>query len=452
MPTSDTITLEHSPTARGPRTTTLAVGGMTCGNCARHVTEALQGVVGVSSAAVSLEGQRAAVRWQADAAENVEAAIKAVEAAGFDAKVMDASAPDQAHHRLAGWQLNLWLGVPATAVLMLGDWVFGLGMTPWFRWFAFGLAGVVQVFAGARFYLGAWRQFKARSSSMDTLVALGSTTAFGYSTWALLSGYGGHLYFMEAAAIITLISVGHWLESLVSVRASSALRKLLNLAPAMARRRLPDGSEAEVPIAELKPGDVVVLRPGDRVATDGKVSDGESAVDESMLTGESVPADKAPESPLYAGTLNLNGSLLMRVTATGEQTALAQIIAAVQRAQTSRANIQRLGDRVSNVFVPLVIAVALAAGLWWGLAPEAARAVHAWLGQFIWFAHPPEGPIAAAFITAAAVLIIACPCAMGLATPAAIMAGANAAAQRGILIRDGVALEKAGNVSTVPAR
>jgi Cu+-exporting ATPase len=422
---------------------------MTCNNCARHVTEALQGVAGVSSATVSLEEERASVRWQADAPENVEAAIKAVEAAGFEAKVRDAGAPDHARHRLAGWQLNLWLGIPATALLMLGEWAFRLDMTPWFRWFSFALAGVVQVFAGARFYRGAWNQLKVRSSNMDTLVALGSTTAFGYSAWALLSGYGGHLYFMEAAAIITLISTGHWLESLVSVRASSALRKLMNLAPAKARRRLPDGTEVEVPIAELEAGDVVVLRPGDRVATDGKVLEGDSAVDESMLTGESTPVDKAPKSPLYAGTLNLNGALQLRVTATGEATALAQIIAAVQRAQTSRANIQRLGDRVSNVFVPLVIAVALAAGLWWGLAPASANAVHAWLAHFIWFAPTPAGPLAAAFITAAAVLIIACPCAMGLATPAAIMAGANAAARRGILIRDGVALERAGNVSTV---
>ena len=307
----------------------------------------------------------------------------------------------------------------------------------------------MQVFAGARFYRGAWGQLKVGRSNMDTLVALGSTTAFAYSAWALFSGLGGHVYFMEAAAIITLISLGHWLESRVSARASSALRQLLDLAPALARRRDPDGAETEVPVAELRAGDLVVLRPGDRVPTDGEVVEGDSAVDESMLTGESVPVDKTAGSRLYAGTVNLNGRLVMRVTATGEETALAHIIAAVQRAQTSRANIQRLGDRVSSVFVPLVVAVALAAGLCWGLAPDWTRHVHDSLARFLWSAHLPEGPLAAAFIIAAGVLIIACPCAMGLATPAAIMAGSNAAAQRGILIRDGVALEKAGQVTAV---
>jgi Cu+-exporting ATPase len=167
-----------------------------------------------------------------------------------------------------------------------------------------------------------------------------------------------------------------------------------------------------------------------------------------MLTGESAPVDKRSKSKLYAGTINLNGRLVMRVTATGESTALANIIAAVQRAQTSRANIQRIGDRVSNVFVPVVVAIAIGAGLWWGLAPESAGHVHHLLQSFLWPTHPPGG-VAAGFIIAAAVLIIACPCAMGLATPAAIMAGANAAARRGILIRDGVALEKAGEVTAV---
>jgi len=284
---------------------------------------------------------------------------------------------------------------------------------------------------------------------MDTLVALGSTTAFVYSVWALFSGYGGHLYFMESAAIITLISVGHWVESRVSLRASAALRHLLELAPQRARRKNLDGSETEVPVAEVRVGEFVILRPGDRMPTDGEVVEGESAVDESMLTGESVTVEKKSGSQIYAGTINSNGRLLMRVTATGEQTALAHIIAAVQRAQSSRANIQRLGDRVSSVFVPIVTVIALAAGLWWGLAPESAHHVHAWLSHYLWPAHPPVGNLAAGFIIAAAVLIIACPCAMGLATPTAIMAGSNAAAQRGILIRDGVALEKAGEVTAV---
>jgi Cu+-exporting ATPase len=465
--------------ANSDNRTELSVTGMTCGNCARHVTEAIQSVPGVQSATVSLDSEHATVRWTNGVTPDPPALIHAIEEEGYGAKPLAEVAHNHDHdgHRLAGWQLNLWIGVLGTAPLMIGEWIFHWGLTPWFQWCSFVLAGIVQVFAGGKFYRGAWNQLKVRSSNMDTLVALGSTTAFAYSAWALLSGAGGHLYFMEAAAIITLVSIGHWMESRVTARASSALRKLLNLAPPTARRLVgsstasnksgtassfspldlrtfkpvaaPPTSEEEIPVAQLNIGDVVVLRPGDRVPTDSEVVEGDSAVDEAMLTGESAPADKKIGSELYAGTVNLNGRLLMRVTATGEATALAHIIAAVQRAQTSRANIQRIGDRVSSVFVPVVVAVAIAAALWWGLAPDSARQVHDWLAPLLWHAPPAATALAAAFITASAVLIIACPCAMGLATPAAIMAGSNAAAQRGILIRDGAALEKAGEVTAV---
>ena len=460
--------------------TGLLVKGMTCGNCARHVTAAIQGVSGVRNATVSLENKNATVRWNPGAQQNVPAVIEAVKNAGYEAKEIQADACGascscmDAKHK--SWQWNLILGIAVTVLLMIGEWVFGLVMTPWFQWLSFALAGVVQIFAGAQFYRGAWNQLKIGSSNMDTLVALGSTTAFGYSAWALLAGAGGHVYFMEAAAIITLISVGHWIEARVSDKAGGALKSLLNLAPQTARRvqssefrvrssagsfdlrtasfsnsalRTPSSTlEEEVPVSELKIGDRVVLKPGDRVPVDGVVVDGESAIDEAMLTGESVPADKKSGGELFAGTVNLNGRLVMRVTATGETTALAHIIAAVQRAQTSRADIQRLGDRVSSVFVPIVVAIAIAAALWWGLAPESAGHVHDWLAQFLWHSHLPVGA-GTALMIAAAVLIVACPCAMGLATPAAIMAGANAAARRGILIRDGVALEKAGKITAV---
>ncbi len=495
--------------------TELSVSGMTCGNCARHVTEAIQSVPGVSSATVRLDAQRASVRWARDGKQDVHALVRAIEQEGYAAKVVDAN--DKGEERLAQWHINLVIAVFGTVPLVLGEWIFGQSMMLWFQWFSFALASIVQIFAGAQFYRGAWNQLKVRSSNMDTLVALGSTTAYAYSVWALFSGHRVHLYFMEAASIITLISVGHWVESRVSVRASDALRKLLDLAPQTARRlatngnpsrepfapplphfaaeketnnrriellnpnvakafslsspneeragvRSPQGTkgilfplppkvygentEEEVPVSELKINDLIALRPGDRVPTDGKVTDGNSAVDEAMLTGESKPVDKSSGSELYAGTVNLNGRLVMRVTATGEETALAHVIASVQRAQTSRANIQRLGDRVSSVFVPVVVLIALATGLWWGLAPDSAAQVHAWLGKFLWHSHL-EVTSATAFITAAAVLIIACPCAMGLATPAAIMAGSNAAARRGILIRDGVALEKAGRITAI---
>ena len=431
------------------RQTRLTIDGMTCGNCARHVTDALQGVPGVRSANVRLDANQATVRWEPDTTPNEAAVIAAVEKEGFVAQVLDDRTKDQPAHRASGWGLNLGFGIPVTLVLMLGEWGLGLERVPWFKWCSFGLAAVVQVVAGARFYRGAWAQLKAGNSNMDALVALGSTTAFAYSVWALLARPGQHVYFMEAAAIITLISAGHWMESRVSLRASSALQKLLTLAPALALKRNGDGTETQVPVSDIGSGDVIVLRPGDRIPTDAVVLDGSSAVDESMLTGESVPVDKKLGIEIYAGTINLNGRIVARVTATGEETALSHIVAAVQRAQTSRANIQRLGDRVSSIFVPLVVGVALAAALFWGLAPGSATLAHNWLGQFLWHAQPPESGFTAAFIIAAAVLIIACPCAMGLATPAAIMAGSNAAAQRGILIRDGVALEKAGKVSAV---
>lgn len=438
---------ESARRAKAP-STTLAISGMTCGNCARHVTEALQSVPTVQSASVSLDVQKASVRWKTTEPD-IQGVLKAVEEAGYSAKVEEVSQAPEGLKKMASWHLTLWVGVAGTAVLMIGEWVFGLAMTPWFRWLAFAIATVVQVFAGAPFYRGAWTQLKLGRSNMDTLVALGSTTAYAYSAWALLAGTGHHLYFMEAAAIISLISLGHWLEARMSVRASGALRQLLDLAPAMARRLNADGTEMEVPARELDTDDLVVLKPGDRVPTDARVVEGQSAMDESMLTGESIPVDKGPGASVYAGTTNMNGRLVVKVTATGEETALAQIIAAVQRAQTSRADIQRLGDRISSVFVPVVVSIAIAAALWWGLAPESARAVHAWFATFLWPAHVPATTLAAALIIAASVLIIACPCAMGLATPAAIMAGSNAAASRGILIRDGVALEKAGKVSTV---
>jgi Cu+-exporting ATPase len=455
-----------------PVTTELHVSGMTCNNCARKVTAAAQNLPGVHSVTVSLEAKRASVRWNSVVEKNVPAVLDAIAKAGYDAREISTDQTGGLESDPHHWQWNLVAGLTVTAVLMAGEWILGLALVPWFQWLAFALAGVIQIFCGAQFYRGAWRQFRAGQSNMDTLVALGSTTAFGYSAWALLSGAGGHVYFMDAAAIISLVSAGHWIEARVSEQSSGALKSLLNLAPQTARRlerrppvraegdhpetrRAADrrsdaglADEAEVPLATLIIGDLIVLRPGDHVPVDGVVCEGESSVDEAMLTGESVPAEKKSGGELSAGTVNLNGRLVMRVTATGESTALAHIIAVVQRAQSSRAGIQRLGDRISNVFVPVIVGIALAAGWWWGLAPESAGRVHDWLAQILWHAHAPVGA-AAGFIIAAAVLIIACPCAMGLATPAAIMASANAAARRGILIRDGVALEKAGTITAV---
>lgn len=423
--------------------TEFEIDGLTCGNCARHVADAIQAVPEVRSAAVSLERRRAVVRW--NGSENVPAVLLAVQNAGYAAKQTEAAVP--APH--SDWHWALWVGIIVTAILMAGKWIFHIEMVRWFQWVSFVLTGIVQIYSGAQFYRGAWRQLKVAGTNMDTLVALGSSTAFAYSAWALITGVHGHLYFMEAAAIITLVSLGHWIEARVSERAGSAIKSLLNLAPQTAQIifRQPERTH-EIPVSELRANDEILLRPGDRVPVDGIVVEGESIVDESALTGESRPAEKNIGRELFAGTVNLNGWLAMRVTATGEETALAHIIAAVQRAQMSRANIQRLGDRVSAFFVPAVLLIALAAGLWWGLAPGSAHSVHRFLGHILWYSHPPIG-VAAGFMIAAAVLIVACPCAMGLATPAAIMAATNAAARHGILIRDGVALEKAGQITAL---
>ncbi|PAW82760.1 MAG: heavy metal translocating P-type ATPase [Pedosphaera sp. Tous-C6FEB] len=438
--------------AAEPSPTEFSVRGLNCQNCVRKATAALEAVPGLASVVVSLEQSRVTLRWQPNAAPSTDRIIRALQTAGFEAEPIRQSAIGNRQSPwspLAGWQFNVAFGGAVTLLLLLGEWVFRLGMERWFQWLAFALALPVQAVCGARFYLGAWRQLRVGSSNMDTLVALGSTTAFGFSTWALFTGWPGHLYFMEAAAIITLISVGHWLEARMSARAAGALKALLNLAPPTARRLDATGAESEIPVAQLKVADRVALRPGDRVPVDGEVLEGQSAVDESMLTGESLPVEKSPGAKLYGGTVNQNGRLVLRVTATGDATALAQIIAVVQRAQSSRANIQKLGDQVSAVFVPIVVLVALGTGLWWGLAYEHALRTAATLLPWLRPEHFPTSPLAAAFIHAAGVLIVACPCAMGLATPAAIMAGVNAAARRGILIRDGAALEKSGRITAV---
>ncbi|HOA61154.1 MAG TPA: cation-translocating P-type ATPase [Verrucomicrobiota bacterium] len=439
-----------------------SITGMTCQGCARNATQAIQGVAGVANAVVDLTAARATVWWEPGRTADDKAVVAAVQRAGFGATALDAenvdvpgTSGDRASHGievwspLAGWRFNVVVGGAVTLVLMVGEWVLGLGMTRWFQWLAFGLALPVQIACGSRFYRGAFNQLRVGKANMDMLVALGSTTAFVYSTWGLFAGAPTHLYFMEAVGILTLISLGHWLEAAATARASAALRSLIELAPPKARRLGPDGAESAVPVATLVIGDRILLAPGDRVPTDGEVIDGESALDESMLTGESMPVEKRAGAKVYAGTINGSGRLVARVTAIGEDTALANIIAVVQRAQNSRAMIQKLGDRVSAVFVPAVVLVAIATGLWWGLdyasAQETAGRVMAWL----WAVTLPATPLAAAFIHAAAVLIVACPCAMGLATPAAIMAGANAAARRGLLIRDGAALEKSGRITAV---
>ena len=430
--------------------TMLRVSGMTCSNCARHVGEVLRAISGVASVEVTLETSSVQVDWKVGTTANDSALISALKKAGYSSTInRPTDAPKSSWSLGGGWKLNVVLGLSATLPMVVAEWFFGLGADRRYLLGAFALSSVVQIVCGVRFYHGAWLQLRSGSSNMDTLVSLGSTAAYLFSVWGLVAGWHGHLYFMDAAAIITLISLGHFLEARVSARAESSLRALLKLAPDRARRLDSDGVETDVPVSLLHPGDRLVLRAGDRVPTDAEVTEGHSTVNEATLTGESLPVDKGVGAKVFGGTLNESGRLVVRVTAMGDETALAQIIKVVRRAQSSRANIQRLGDRVSNIFVPVVIMIAILTGFWWGLFPENAHAVANFFAVFLWAPHVPESALASAVFHATAVLIIACPCAMGLATPIAIMAGTNAAARRGILIRDGGALEKSGTITTI---
>jgi Cu+-exporting ATPase len=406
-------------------TSVLKIGGMTCQNCARHVREALQEVPGVDYAEVDLDAGRASVKAAGDGPA-LQALVDAVGRAGYSAEAEKTKAAKPSPG--AAWKWNAIGALSVSGALMLIEYAGRPAMHGWFAWFSFAMVLPVQILCGWRFYRGAWQQLLVGQANMDALVALGSTAAFLLSVCGLFAPeVVHHLYFSEAAMILGLISLGHYLEARVGERAAGALRQLMRLAPQQARRLAADGSEETVPIATLAHGDRVILSPGDQAPADGEIADGESAIDESMLTGESAPVEKSIGAKVYAGTVNQDGRLILRVTGLGEETALARIIEVVRRAQGSRATIQRIGDKVSSIFVPVVILVAAATALGYGM----------------------HGRWEPGIINAAAVLIVACPCAMGLATPAAIMAGTNAAAKAGILVRDGTALEKCGRVTTV---
>jgi P-type Cu+ transporter len=404
----------------------LGIGGMTCASCVTRVEKALRKVPGVMDASVNLATESARVRYVP--ADQMEARLRrAVRDAGYEPRAAQEPSPQDLSPWAgfapvaAGIALSLPLLLP-----MLGGF-FGLDwMLP--AWVQFVLATPVQFILGARFYKAGWHALKAFTGNMDLLVAIGTTAGWGLSTWLWLSAGGMHLYFEASAVVVTLVLLGKFLEARAKRQTTAAIRALHALRPETAHVLQRSDEEADVPVAEVLAGDRLVVRAGERIPADGTIEQGRTQVDESMLTGEPLPVAKAEGARVTGGSINGEGRVVMAVTAVGSETVLAQIIRLVEDAQAAKAPIQRLVDQVSAVFVPVVLAIGLVTLLgWW------------WAGA----------GIEAALIHAVAVLVIACPCALGLATPAAIMAGTGVAARHGILIKDAQALELAHKVDTV---
>jgi P-type Cu+ transporter len=405
----------------------ISIRGMTCASCVARVERALKKVPGVQEASVNLATESARVLASG---ENIDAQLRrAVRDAGYEpCEAAAIEAPDAgpwAGFAPVAWGLALCLPL---VVPMLGDLFGKHWMLP--AWQQFALATPVQFILGARFYKAGWHALKAGTGNMDLLVAVGTTAAWALSCWLWWRAEPGemlHLYFESAAVVIALVLLGKWLEARTKRQATAAIRALHALRPALAH--LQRGTdEVDVPVSELLPGDMLIIKPGERVPADAQVLEGHSQLNESMLTGESMPVAKDMGSQLTGGSVNGDGRLLARVAAVGAESVLSRIIRLVEDAQAAKAPIQRLVDRVSAVFVPVVMLLALATLLGW-LAVGAG--------------------FETALIHAVAVLVIACPCALGLATPAAIMAGTGVAARHGILIKDARALELAHQVTVV---
>ena len=428
----------------------LAVTGMTCAACVGRVERALQGADGVVEATVNLATERATVRY-APRATRPAALAEAVRQSGYgvvepeagaSAEDAERAARDAEHGRLrrrllwaAGLSLPLVLLEMLPMVIPGGmAWVDGLVPTQ-VRWLvSFALATAVQFGPGLRFYRAGWAAARSGSPDMNTLVALGTSAAYGYSVVAtflpgVLPPDAVHVYYEASAVIITLVLLGKWIEGRAKGRTSQAIRALLQLRPDTARV-VRDGAEVEVPVAEVGVGDLVRVRPGERIPVDGVVAEGSTYVDESMVTGEPVPVEKGEGAEVVGGTVNQSGSVVVETGAVGADTVLAQIVRLVEEAQASRPAIQALADRVVAVFVPVVLALAaLTAGVWLSVGPEPA--------------------LTYALVAAVSVLIVACPCAMGLATPVSVMVGTGKAAERGVLFRRGEALQSLSEVEVV---
>lgn len=447
----------------------LTVNGMDCASCVAHVRKAAEKTGAVQACDVNLARGRAVVRFN-PAKINPDQIAAAISDAGYPSTPeRDTDSPaaleeQRLHthqHDARAWLLRavagvlLWFPVEAT------HWIIRLIYgehanhgTNWMTWTALITSTIAIIYVGAGFYRSAFKALKRLTSNMDTLIALGASVAYGYSLVALI-GFLLHwwvalpeLYFMEATGLLALISLGHWLEARARQSAGSAIRELLQLTPATAlrlegqtdrtgRSRLQLAPEfKQVPVAALTVGDQILVRPGDRVPIDGIVVAGPSSVDESLITGESLPITRDKNDPVIGGTQNIDGRLIVRVTKTGSQTALAQIVKLVEQAQASKPQIQKLADQVAAIFVPVVLSIALLTGIGW----------YIWGSTHHWDSATTWGRIA---LSVCSVLIIACPCALGLAVPAALMVGTGRGAKKGILIRDIDALQKAEKIDTI---
>jgi Cu+-exporting ATPase len=416
----------------------LPIAGMTCANCAATIERALKRMDGVLEANVNFASESAHVRYLPTAVSrgDMKRLVSDIGYRVIEPEAGQGDAVEDAEMRARLAELNdrkrrLIVGIVLSAIIMVLSMGHDFGLIPHFAargWLLLALTIPVQFWVGWPFLRSAWKAAGNRTANMDTLVALGSLAAFSYSLIVLVLGLDSHLYFESAAVIITLIMVGKYLEARAKTHAGDAIRKLLGL-PAKTARVVRNGQEVEVPVDQVEIDDVVIVRPGEKIPVDGVILSGQSAVDESMITGESLPVDKAPGDQVIGATINKSGSFRFRATKVGRDTALAQIVRLVQEAQGSKAPIQRLADQVASVFVPAVLVLALAVFLAWYFVGGVG--------------------FTSAMLFAVAVLLISCPCALGLATPTAVMAGTGVGAEHGILVKNAEVLETASKLTTV---
>ncbi len=413
-------------------------------NDARRLERSLLEQEGVLDASVNLASERAHIQYIPTIISQGELR-NVIRSVGFETLQITGEVEDverKAREKEIQHQKNLLIvGLVFTIPLFLMSMLRDLGLVPseiaeapWYEWVMFLLATPVQFYVGAQYYQGAFKALRNKSANMDVLIAMGSSAAYFYSIPVMLGLIDGHVYFETSAVIITLIVLGKYLEARAKGRTSEAIKKLMSL-QAKTARIVHEGVEKDVPIEDVLVGDVIIVRPGEKIPVDGVIIEGRSSVDESMLTGESMPLEKGPGDEVVGATLNKLGMIKMEATKVGKDTALAQIVKLVEEAQGSKAPIQRLADRVSAVFVPAVIGIALLTFVFWYFAAPALFGI--------------DQDFTVALINMVAVLVIACPCAMGLATPTAVMVGSGKGAGYGILFRSSAALERAGQVTTV---